>query len=90
MCRSPIGSFSGTALVDIIDDAYRIDREDRVHLVDNELTVGQIKTHFEPSAGWLEPWRRDTVTFADRLEATLQSMRRQAWYRWCRSLAGLT
>lgn len=70
--------FLWNVLVDIIDDAYRIDREDRVHLVDNELTVGQIKTHFEPSAGWLEPWRRDTVTFADRLEATLQSMRRRA------------
>lgn len=65
-------------LVDVIDDSYRIDTEDRVRLVDNELTVGLIVTHFELSSGWLEPWRSDTVTFFDRLEATLQSMRRRA------------
>lgn len=70
--------FLWNTLVDVIDDAYRIEDEDRVRLVDNELTVGQITTHFEPSAGWLEPWRHDTVTFFDRFEATLQSMRRQA------------
>ena len=70
--------FLWNTLVDVIDDSYRIDREERVRLVDNELTVGRIDTHFESSAGWLEPWRSDTVTFFDRLEATLQSMRRKA------------
>ncbi|HUY89746.1 MAG TPA: hypothetical protein VMV10_13515, partial [Pirellulales bacterium] len=41
-------------------------------------TNGRIDTHFEISAGWLEPWRTDTVTFYDKLESTLQSMRRKA------------
>lgn len=72
------------ALVDVIDDAYTIDKEDRVRLVfdpqtgENTLTTGRIDTHFEVSAGWLEPWRSDTVTFYDKLESSLQSMRRKA------------
>jgi hypothetical protein len=71
-------------LVDVVDDSYTIDREERVRLVydpqagQNTLTEGRIDTHFELSAGWLEPWRNDTVTFYDKLESTLQSMRRKA------------
>lgn len=76
--------FVWNTLVDVIDDSYTIDKEDRVRLVfdpqtgQNTLTNGRIDTHFEISAGWLEPWRTDTVTFYDKLESTLQSMRRKA------------
>lgn len=76
--------FLWNTLVDVIDDSYTIDKEERVRLVfdpqtgQNTLTTGQIVTHYEISAGWLEPWRTDTVTFYDKLESSLQSMRRQA------------
>lgn len=76
--------FFWNTLVDVIDDSYTIDKEERVRLVfdpqtgQNTLTDGQIVTHFEISAGWLEPWRTDTASFYDKLESTLQSMRRRA------------
>lgn len=65
-------------LVDVVDDYFEIEREDRVRLVDNVLTLGRIDTVPELSATLLEPWKRDSVGYYQRLESTLQTMRRQA------------
>ncbi len=65
-------------IVDSVDDDFDIEREDRVKRVGDVLTVGRIETVPLVSATYLEPWRRDTVESYDRLEATLQSMRRRA------------
>ena len=65
-------------LVDVVDDYFEIEREDRVRLVDNMLTLGRIETVPELSATLLEPWKRDSVGYYQRLESTLQTMRRQA------------
>lgn len=66
------------ALVDVVDDHFRIEIEDRVRIVDNTLTVGVIKTFKEMSSTIAEPWRSDTVSFYDKLESTFQTYRRYA------------
>jgi hypothetical protein len=65
-------------LVAVVDQYFKIDREDRVRLVDNMLTLGRIDTAPELGATLLEPWRKDTVTYYDRLESTFQTIRRRA------------
>lgn len=71
------------ALVDILDDHFRIEREERVRMVRNPdntytLTMGVIRTWPEMSSTLAEPWRSDTVTFYDKLQSTFQSYRRKA------------
>ena len=66
------------AMVDVVDDHFRIQREERVRLVDNTLTVGVIETWTEMSSTLAEPWRSDTVSFYDKLESTFQAYRRYA------------
>ncbi len=65
-------------LVDVVDDYFQIEHEDRVKLIGNELTPGRIDTFPLTGATLLEPWHRDTVNFYERLESTLQSIRRFA------------
>ena len=66
------------ALVDVVDDHFRIEREERVRVVDNTLTMGVIVSWFEMSSTIAEPWRSDTVSFYDKLESTFQTYRRKA------------
>lgn len=71
------------ALVDVVDDHFRIEREERVRMIHNPdntytLTVGLIRTWPEQSSTLAEPWRSDTVTFYDKLESTFQTLRRKA------------
>lgn len=68
-------------LVDSVDDYFQIAHEERVRQVGDILTEGRIDTYPLVSATYLEPWRRDSVTPTERLEATLQSMRRTALVR---------
>jgi len=69
-------------LVDVVDDYFRIDREERVKRLptaDGEiLTVGRIDTFPEVGATYLEPWRGDSASAYERLESTLQTIRRRA------------
>jgi len=65
-------------LVDVVDDYFEIKHEDRVRLVDNTFTLGRLETVPELSATFLEPWKRDSVGYYQRLESTLQTMRRLA------------
>ncbi|MBI2825440.1 MAG: hypothetical protein HYX69_12205 [Planctomycetia bacterium] len=65
-------------LVDVVNDYFDIDREDRVRLVDNMLTLGRIDTVPQLGATLLEPWRSDSVNYYERLESTLQTIRRRA------------
>ena len=65
-------------VVDIIDDYFRIEREERVKLIGNTLIEGRIDTFPITGATLLEPWHRDSVGFYNRLESTLQSIRRRA------------
>jgi len=65
-------------LVTVVDEYFKIESEDRVRLVDNLPTLGLIRTSPELGATLLEPWRRDSVNFYERLESTLQTIRRRA------------
>jgi hypothetical protein len=68
-------------IVDVVDDYFQIEQEDRVKPAGAEDTEGRIDTFPIPGATLLEPWRRDSVNFHDRLESTLQSIRRTGYVR---------
>jgi hypothetical protein len=68
-------------VVDVVDDFFKIQREERVRLIDNILTEGRIDTYPRTGSTFFEPWNTDSVTPYERLESTLQSIRRQAVLR---------
>ncbi len=65
-------------VVDVISQYFRIDREDPVRLHGNTLFEGRIDTFPQPGATLLEPWYHDSADSYQRLESTLQSIRRYA------------
>ena len=68
-------------VVDVVDDYFRIERQERLHQLGDIITEGRIETLYESGATVLEPWRRDSVTPYERWESTLQSTRRKASVR---------
>lgn len=70
--------FVWDTVVDVVDDYFEIEREARGRLVGNVMTVGRIDTFPVPGANLLEPWHGDSATPYDRVESTLQSIRRRA------------
>ncbi len=68
-------------LVDVVDDYFRVDREERVKQLGEVLTEGRIDTFPQGSATLFEPHRGDSVGRFNRLESTLQTVRRQAFLR---------
>jgi hypothetical protein len=62
----------------IVKDNFRIDRDDPVRLIGNTLYPGRIDTFPMPGATILEPWYHDSANDYERLESTLQSIRRYA------------
>ncbi|MCC7086682.1 MAG: hypothetical protein IT427_16910 [Pirellulales bacterium] len=73
--------FAWDQVVDVVDDYFEIEREDRVKQVGDILTEGSIDTFPLTGATLLEPWRHDSVGWYERLESTLQSIRRRAFVR---------
>ena len=49
---------------------FSIEKENRL--------AGTIQTGYLPGAGLLEPWHFDSVTLGDRIESSLQPIRRRA------------
>ncbi len=70
--------FTWDQIVDVVDDYFQIDREDRVRLEGDVLTAGRIDTFPQGGATLLEPFKRDSVGGYERLESTFQSIRRTA------------
>jgi len=68
-------------VVDVVDDYFKVCAEEPVRRVGEVLTEGRLETVPQISPTVLEPWRRDTAGGHDRLENTLQSMRRRAVVR---------
>lgn len=68
-------------VVDVVDDDFKIEREVPVRQIGTTLTEGRIDTYPTVGATLLEPWRRDSVGTYQRLESTLQSIRRRAVVR---------
>jgi hypothetical protein len=70
-----------TRLVDVVDDYFKVSREQRVIFAAGVPTEGLIETYPQTGATLLEPWRGDSVGFQERLECTLQSIRRRGVIR---------
>lgn len=68
-------------LVDVVDDYFKVSREQRVVFAAGIPTEGLIETYPQTGATLLEPWRGDSVGFQERLECTLQSIRRRGVVR---------
>jgi hypothetical protein len=68
-------------VVDVVDNYFAIANEQRVQQLGDMLTEGRIETHPRGASTLLEPWNKDSVNFYERLEATMQSLRRQALVR---------
>ncbi|MEO2000192.1 MAG: hypothetical protein ABGW75_01105 [Pirellulales bacterium] len=68
-------------LVNVTDDFFKIQSEQRVVFAQGIPTEGRITTFPQTGATLLEPWRGDSVGFHERLESTLQSIRRTASIR---------
>ncbi len=77
-------------VVEVVSEYFKVDREQRPKLAGDILTEGRLDTFPQISATLLEPWRGDTVSSYDRLEATLQSMRRRAFVRVIPSESGFS
>ncbi len=67
--------------VEVVQSYFRIEREEPVRQVGDTLIEGTIVTAPEVSPTVLEPWRHDTADPEQRIENTLQSMRRRAVVR---------
>jgi hypothetical protein len=64
------------AIVDVIDDYFKVAHEEPVR--GDTFNDGRIETFYEVSPTILEPWRRDTAGEYERVENTLQTIRRKA------------
>ncbi|MDX1963811.1 MAG: hypothetical protein SFX18_11695 [Pirellulales bacterium] len=73
--------FAWDQIVDVVDDYFKIEREERVRQTGEILTEGRIDTYPQTAATIFEPWRSDGVTLSDRWLSTLQSYRRRASVR---------
>ena len=69
------------AVVDVIDDYFKIEREEPVRLVGNVPTQGRLDTFPTLGSTLFEPWHGDSVGPYEKLESTLQSIRRYATVR---------
>lgn len=65
-------------VVDVVDDYFEIDREQRPRQLGGVATVGRIDTFPAVGSTIFEPWKGDSATAYDRVHCTLQSMRRRA------------
>lgn len=70
--------FVWAQVVDAVDDYFRIAREQPVQRSKGLLLDGRLETSYQIGASILEPWRKDTTAGFERLQSTLQSIRRRA------------
>ena len=65
-------------VADVIDDYFRIKREVPTRAVGNTITEGRLDTFPEVASTLLEPWRHDSADSYEKVQSTLQSIRREA------------
>jgi hypothetical protein len=68
-------------IADVVDDYFKISREQRVRRTGDAWTEGRIETAPLDGATVLEPHRKDSVGSFNRWESTFQSIRRRATIR---------
>lgn len=67
--------------VEVVQNYFRIGREEPVRRIGDTVIEGRIETVAEVSPTIFEPWRHDTADPDQRMENTLQTMRRRAVVR---------
>lgn len=65
-------------VVDTVDDYFRIARQQPVVNRGGLVLEGKIETSYKVGGSIFEPWRKDSTTGYERLQGTLQSIRRRA------------
>ena len=75
-------------MVDVMDDYFKIQAEQRVVFANGVPAEGRIDSYPQTGATLLEPWRGDSIGFRERLESTLQSIRRTGSMRLIPDPAG--
>jgi len=81
LVTSPDRDFVWDQVVDVVDDYFRVQHEERVKLIGDQLTEGRLETYPRSGSTIFEPWNHDSVGPYERWEATLQSIRRRAIVR---------
>lgn len=76
---SPLGLWE--AIVGVVGRYFPIEKEEPCREIGGEITPGSLMTRPTPGASLLEPWKGDSVGYEQRLESTLQSIRRFALVR---------
>jgi len=64
-------------VVDVIDDEFRVQHEEPVRVYNDTITEGHLETYYEVGSTILEPWRHDSANAYEKLESTLQRIRRR-------------
>ncbi|MEO9595044.1 hypothetical protein [Rhodopirellula bahusiensis] len=65
-------------VVDAVDDVFKISREQPVVNQPGAVLEGRLETSYKVGGSILEPWRKDSSPGFERLQSTLQSIRRRA------------
>jgi hypothetical protein len=66
-------------VVDVVDDYFRIMSEQPVQNRGDMILEGRLETSYLIGASTAEPWRKDSTNGFERLQSTLQSIRRRAF-----------
>ena len=70
--------FLWSIVVDVIDNHFEIDRDTPIRRYGNVFTEGHLETKPKIGASLAEPWHADSIGFMERIESTLQTIRRRA------------
>ncbi|MGI9474850.1 MAG: hypothetical protein ACR2NZ_25190, partial [Rubripirellula sp.] len=70
--------FVWSQVIDTVDDYFRISREQPVQNSEGIILDGRVETSYRIGASCFEPWRKDSTAGFERLQSTLQSIRRRA------------
>ncbi len=65
-------------VVDTLDDYFRIARQQPVVNRQGMVLEGKIETSYKVAGSVFQPWRKDSTTGFERLQSTLQTIRRRA------------
>lgn len=74
-------TFLWNQIVDSVDDYFRIKNEQQVRRSATDWLEGRLTTYPEVSGTSLEPWRREAAPGFERLQSTIQTIRRTASVR---------
>lgn len=70
--------FVWAQVIDTVDDYFHIVREQPLQASRESFLEGRLDTAYRTGASMLEPWRKDSTKGFERLQSTLQSIRRRA------------